>query len=238
MRGDVPASLLFGLEKRGPLTLIETARERLTNESRLLAGTRGQPVKLLNHIDSIAAAFRRPAAREALPWSIAGLWKADLFIGHADSDQWVGTSVKINQEHLEGGRGLRIGIVPTRQGIADNVRRDDRRNLVICPLPHDGAFMEIFYRGWNVVQQFIAAGGQMPAEVNLPMAAERQVARELVARREFPVLDVVGALKPQAQPELLETEGREAVIVGRRENLLDLGTESVLVPMARQPGRG
>lgn len=233
VRGNETASILFGLEKRGALTLIETARDALTSESRLLAGTRGQPAKLLNHIDSIAAAFRRPAARDALPWSISGLWKADLFVGHTDSDQWVGTSVKINLDHLEGGRGLRIGIVPARQGATDAIRLDDRRNLVICPLPYDGAFMEIFYRGWNVVQQFIAADAELPREVNLPFGPERQVARELVTRRDFPVLDVIDALLPQAQPELLETRGQQVEVVGRRDTLLDLGTESVIAPMAR-----
>ena len=174
--GHAPASILFGLEKTGALNLIDTARDRLTGESRLLAGNRGQPAKLKRHIDSIAAAFRRQAARALLPWSIAGLWKADLFLGNTDSDRWVGTTVKINPATLEGARGLRIGIVPAREGRTDVIRRDETRNLVICPLPHDQAFMEVFYQGWGVVQQFIAADATVPREVNLPRQAERQVA--------------------------------------------------------------
>lgn len=231
--GSVPASVLFGLEKRGPLAMIETVRETLTDESRLLAGTRGQPAKLLRHIESVAAAFRRPATRAALPWSISGLWKADLFVGHTDSDRWVGTTVKINQDHLEGAQGLRIGIVPTRQGSSDAVRRDHKRNLVICPLPHDEAFMEVFYRGWSVVQQFIAADARLPKEVALPMPAERQVARELESRRDFPVVDVIAALAALAQPELLETEGRSVEIVKPKPSLLATETEAVVAPMAR-----
>jgi hypothetical protein len=229
--GGIPASILFGLEKGGALTLVDTAKEKLTEESRLLAGVRGQPAKLKRHIDSIAAAFRRSEERANLPWSISGLWKADLFVGHTDADRWVGTTVKINPDHLEGARGLRIGIVPSRQGARDSVRRDDARNLVICPLPHDGAFMEVFYQGWGVVKQFIAADARVPNEVSLPRQAERQVARYLSDRRDFPVIEVLAALGPLEQPELLQTNERDAELVSRRENPVEPETGAVVAPM-------
>lgn len=145
--GSGASSILFGLEKTGALNLINTAKERLTDESSLLAGNRGRPAKLKRHIDSIAAAFRKKDVREALPWSISGLWKADLFVGYTDSDRWVATTVKINPAQLEGAPGLRIGIVPAREGSDDSIRRDEMRNLIVCPLPYDHAFMEIFYEG-------------------------------------------------------------------------------------------
>lgn len=232
--GGSPASILFGAEKAGALNLINTAKERLTQESRLLAGLRGQPAKLKRHIDSLAAAFRRKDVRDALPWSISGTWKADLFLGYTDSDRWVATTVKINPDQLEGARGLRIGIVPAREGKSDLVRRDDSRNLIICPLPHDGAFMEVFYEGWVVVQQFIKADAQLPKEVYLPRPADRQVVRYLQDRREFPVLDVIDALEPLSQPELLETEQRSADLVSRRETAVTIGTGAIVAPMARE----
>lgn len=231
--GNAPASLLFGLEKSGALNLIDTVKERLTEESRLLAGSRGQPAKLKRHIDSIAAAFRRREAGTVLPWSISGLWKADLFVGNTDSDRWVGTTVKINPTQLEGALGLRIGIVPAREGKTDLIRKDDDRNLVICPLPHDQAFMEVFYQGWGVVQQFVAADATVPREVNLPRQAERQVAKYLADRREFPVLEVLGALGPLSQPELLRTEHQDATLVSRRESSPEVETGAVLAPLAR-----
>ncbi len=40
--GQEPGSLLFALEKNGALNLINTVKERLTDESRLLAGNRGR----------------------------------------------------------------------------------------------------------------------------------------------------------------------------------------------------
>lgn len=217
VRGEEPASILFGAEKTGAVQLIDTAKDILTADSTLQYGTRGRPVKLRRHIDGVAAAFRKPAARKQLPQSISGLWKADLFLGFTDSDNWVGTSVKINRSHLERARGLRVGIIPAREGTTDRIEKDDRRNLVVCPLPHDGSFMETFYKGWNVMQQVMAAKGKMPKEVAIPRPPERQVAKNLVDRCKFPVLDVIDALEPLAQPHLMRTEMRAADVELRRE---------------------
>lgn len=229
--GSNGASILFAAEKTGTLRLIETAKELLTEESRLLAGNRGQPAKLRRHIDAVAAAFRKQDLRAQLPYSISGLWKADLFLGCTDSDRWVGTSVKINPSHLEPARGLRVGIVPTLQGKSDRIRMDSSRNLVVCPIPHDQAFMEVFYQGWQIVKQFVAADAKVPKEVALPRPPERQVANFLAERREFPVLDVIDALLPLAQPELLKTEERDAQVIERRE--AESEAQALEAPIAR-----
>ncbi len=233
VQGHDVNSLLFGLEKSGALDLINTVKERLTDQSLLLAGNKGRPAKLKRHIDSIASAFRKREARDALPWSISGLWKADLFVGYTDSDRWVATTVKINGDQLEGARGLRIGIVPSTQGASDLIRRDDGRNLIVCPLPYDGGFMQVFYQGWGVIQQFVEADAQVPREVYLSRPAERQVARYLEERREFPVVDVIDALRPISQPELLRTQERDADLVSRRETKPDVEVGAVVAPMAR-----
>lgn len=230
IRGGDPSSILFGAEKTGAVQLIQTAHDVLTDDSRLLSGARGQPVKLKRHIDSVASAFRRRQLRERLPASINGLWKADLFVGRQGPDQWVGTTVKINPRHLEGARGLRLAIVPSQQGQMDNIRHDDARNLVVVPLPYDGAFMEVFYQGWQIVQQFMNADAQVPREVYLPRPADRQVCRFLEERREFPVLDVLDALRPLAQPDLLETETEVADIYLRRGDESETGL--VIAPVS------
>lgn len=204
--GSVYQSILFGAEKKGASQLIATAKEVLTDDSRLLTGKQSQPPKLKGYLNALAAAFRRPTTRLALPTSINGLWKADLFLGTTDGDRYVGTTVKINQSQLEAANGLRVGIVPSNQGASDRIRKDERKNLIICPLPYDQSFMEIFFSAWGVVQQVMHADAQLPKDVALPIPSHRQVAREIVTRREFPVVDVIEALKPIAQPELLDTE--------------------------------
>lgn len=140
--------------------------------------------------------------------------------------------MKINPDHLESAQGLRIGIVPAREGRSDRVQRDNSRNLVVCPLPYDGAFMEIFYSGWSVVRSFIAADAQLPKEVALPQPASRQVARYLAERRDYPVVDVIDALNSLAQPELLRTSEQPAALVSRREVPVAIETGAVVAPFA------
>lgn len=230
---STPRSILFGLEKTGVQQLIDTAGNVLTDDSRLLYGTRGQPVKLKKHLSSIASAFRKSKPALALPPSIRGLWKADLFVGFPDEERWLATTVKINPSQLEGAAGLRIGIVPTRQGQNDAVKRDEDKNLVICPLRHDQDFMQIFYEGWRVVRAFIAADARLPKEAVLPGPVEREVARMLEARRNFPVIDVIDAIAVFGQPELLKTNEHqvEAQLLSRRQ----ANTDMMIAPLPRGP---
>ena len=55
-------------------------------------------------------------------------------------------------------------IVPASHTETDTPYRDEQRNLVICPILHDGNFMQVFYEGWQVVQAFLAADARMPSE--------------------------------------------------------------------------
>lgn len=224
-------SILFGLEKSGSQQLIATAEQNLTDESTLLYGTAGRPIKLRKRLTDIAGAFRNSRTRLALPYSIRGLWKADLFIGFSDTDRWAATSVKINPAHLEGAPGLRIGIVPTRQGASDAVHKDEARNLVICPLHHDQDFMQTFYEGWRIVQAFIDADAHVPKEVSLPRPAHREVTRILAERRNFPVVDVIDALKAFSQPELLKTEETQAGTLSLKG---ESQTNMFIAPIPRQ----
>ncbi|WP_348826776.1 hypothetical protein [Halomonas sp. RT37] len=202
------SSILFGAEKTGALKIIGDPRQLLTENSRLLTGIRAQPPKLIDHISALTTAFRQQAQRELLPSSISGLWKADLFLGNRDTDKWVGTTVKINRNQLEGAPGLRIGIVPAAHGRGDTITVDSSKNLIVCPLPYDGAFMEIFYCAWRIVQYFLAADAKMPPYQHLPIGSHRNVAQHLYERRNFPVLQVIDSLIPIAQPGLIETQQR------------------------------
>lgn len=203
--GTDTASILFGAEKTGALKLIGNAGHFLTEESRVLTGVQSQPPKLKQYISDLTQAFRKQAYKNQLPSSISGLWKADLFLGNRDSDRWVGTTVKINKSQLEGAPGLRIGIVPSQHGRGDSITFDQHKNLVICPLPYDGAFMEVFYSAWWIVKCFIDADAKVPRPESLPVGAHRMVAQLLEQRRDFPVLDVVQSLISMAQPGLLST---------------------------------
>ena len=228
--GSNVESILFGAEKTGAVQLIDEASKILTDDSRLLTGTQSQPPKLKAYLAKAAKAFRKSGSRDMLPTSIKGLWKADLFVGCTDSDRWVGATVKINPLQLEAATGLRLGIVPARQGSSDLVKVDNDRNLVVCPLPYDGSFMEIFYHGWQIVQQFILADAKIPKEVFLPSPAQRHVAQELFIRREFPIFDVIEALTPMSQPFLLQNQTENMHVDELSQNLTSM-TNTVIAPI-------
>lgn len=231
MPGSNTDSILFGAEKSGALQIIDTAMDVLTDDSRLLTGERQQPLKLKRYVNMLSAAFRRQSDRNRLPQSISGLWKADLFVGNTDSDRWIGATVKINASALEGARGLRLGLVPVQQGKKDNIYRDENKNLIVCPLPYDKSFMETFYTAWVIIQQFIAADAYIPKEVALPTPSHRYVAQLLEERRQFPVLDVLDALAPLSQPELLATHQSDAVLGDTEKNKLDL--TGIVAPLSK-----
>lgn len=217
-----PTSILFGAEKNGAMQLIDSVNEHLTDNSILLPGTKGQPVKLKRHITGVINAFRKPSEREKLPNSINGLWKADLFVGKAEPDKWIGTTVKVNKSQLEAAKGLRMAIIPAKQGKKDNIYMDEVKNLVVCPLPYDRSFTEIFYRGWLVVKYFLNCGAKMPSEAYLPMSADRFVCQYLVERSKFPVKEVLEAMEIVKQPHLLnKTEKEVNVIVTNSESALN-----------------
>jgi hypothetical protein len=92
--------------------------------------------------------------------------------------------------------------------------------------------MELFYTAWGIVQQFIAADAQMPKEVNLPVPADRQTVKELVSRREYPVVDVIESLKPLSQVDLTESSEKTVVanVEKEGENMLN---SAIVAPVAK-----
>jgi hypothetical protein len=198
-------SILFGPEKEGTIPILESVQDALTDDSRVYVGNRGHPAKLRRYIPQIINAFHRAEARNRLPRSISGLWKADLFIGSPTSEKWVGTTVKVQPAALQGAQGLRIGIYP-RQNVTDTPRKDDALNLIRLPLPYDDAFMELFYKSFYLVRAFLRADARVPPEVDLPDAEDRFVTNELQQRAMFATVDVVRVIREMSQDGLLENQ--------------------------------
>jgi hypothetical protein len=228
-KGD-PKSILFAMEKKGAKQLIDTKRELITPDSRVLSGVRGQPIKLERHMNQLAAAFHRPSTRPALPRSIRGLWKADLFLGSSAPDHWVGTTIKINPRALEGAPGLRIAIVPSASGSSDAIRHDGQKNLIICPLPHDFSFMQIFHEGMRIVQALVANDFTMPKDAEIPNPMHREVARIYVERRNFRVSETLEAVFLFAQKGLLETK-TEDLYMTSFDSPINADTTTMLGPL-------
>lgn len=114
-----------------------------------------------------------------------------------------------------------MAIIPSKQGRTDKVTLNDTKNLIICPMPYDQSFVEIFYQGWNIVKFFLNADAQMPKESNLFNSLDRLVCKELVNRRNFPVLDVIEALEVLKQPQLIQTTAIDASIETKSEIIIN-----------------
>jgi len=210
---DGVESILFGAEKSGGIALIETSEDLLDDESRVLSGKIGQPAKLKRQWNTIKKALRDTKAQKRLPSSISGLWKADLFLGSSTQARWVGSTLKLNKKDFQGAPGLRLGIYPeTRAG--EKPSRDNVNNLVLCPLPYDSSFMELFYSSFFIIKQFLLADAKIPKPVALANSADRYVAHLFEERREFTVLDIIEAMYPLGQAGLTD----ESVVGSSSDN--------------------
>jgi hypothetical protein len=230
-QGD-PASILFAIEKEGAKQLVDTKRELITPESRVLSGKRGQPVKLQRYMNQIAAAFRRKGTNLALPQSIRGLWKADLFLGSPEREHWVGTTIKIAPRRLEAAAGLRIAIVPAGSQRSDSVVLDDQKQLVVCPIPHDYSFMQTFHEGMRIMQVLCANDFNAAKPPELPNPQHREVARAYAERRDFTVLEVLDAMGLFAQPHLLQAS-EEQLPSNSFDSLTNATTNTMIGPIPR-----
>ncbi|MCK9418353.1 MAG: hypothetical protein M0R70_03125 [Nitrospirae bacterium] len=227
------SSILFGVEKEGKISLINTSKSLLTDQSRILTGGQNQPPLLKRHINMLAAAFRRPETRIYLPFSISGLWKADLFVGNKDSDRWVGTTVKVHKGALEGAKGLRLGIIGGEHGKSDKISFDESKNLVICPMPYDQSFMEVFYNAWIIIKQLIAADMRMPRSDFLSQSHEKYIAEKVVEKREMKIVDFIQYLDAISQPELLISETE--IVDSTNVDGTGASSSVTVAPIARLP---
>jgi hypothetical protein len=232
------SSILFGPEKDGVIPIIEAVQNSLTNDSVLFVGNKGRPPKLKRYIPKIVRAFRRHEERNKLPRSISGIWRADLFLGNSSSEQWVGTSVKINPGQLQAAQGLRLGIYP-KSNQADCPRFDEQLNLIRLPLPYDRSFMELFYKAFYLVRAFMKADARVPPEISLPDSEDRFVTRELELRRSFPIIQVVEVLRDMSQPNLVtrnEIQDLQAAAqISEADGLVTEGIATQSLPISITP---
>lgn len=210
IRGDAPSSLFFGVEKQGTIGLIRSREGDYTDDSLVLSDRHGRFANLRKFVDRVAIEFGKRNVTDRLSSSINGLWQGRLFVGQPCTDQWVATIVKIDPLQRDGSEALRLAIVPSQHESADRIALIEDKNLMVVPLPYDGSFMQTFYRGWQIVVQFIAADATVPGEASLVKSEDRQIARFLSHRRNLPVSEVLESLQQLAQPMLFETQ-RETV---------------------------
>lgn len=193
-------SILFGAEKQGGASIIETAKNALTDQSKILVGKKARPAHLKRYLDDLVKANNSRIHAQLLPRSIRGIWKADLFLGSPLSDHWVATTLKTNRRDVEHAPGLRIALYPEERQ-KEGLRQDE--NLIYCPLPYSGDFMQLFGASFQIIKQIVAARGKQPSRIALVYEDDQTVAKWLTDRAHFPLFGILEAIEPIKQPSLL-----------------------------------
>jgi hypothetical protein len=204
-----PTSLLFGQERARYLGFTEAIVTDAGADALLIPGLRGRPFKFGPHV---ATAARGQQAELFLPDRVKKIWKTDLFIAGVDSNRHFATTVKSNIAALEGGRGLRLAIVPESPGgNPAGVRFDADKQLWIVSLADPNGFMGLFDDAYRAVARAIATMGKHdkgPYYATKPSAKGVRLQEQLEKFESAAVVEVEGALNEAAQQNLISTEQR------------------------------
>lgn len=205
MDGSNPSSLLFGHERAKYLGFLEAVIQTAGEEATLLPDSRGHPYAFGPWI---ALAARGREAEPRLTERIRQIWKTDLFLTDRDATKYIAATIKSNHKQLEGGRGLRIGIVPEAKDLPPGIHR--RENLWIVSLPDPNGFMGLFNDAYAAVAQAVCTLGKhdRPPYFLKPSAKAQRVQDQLEKYPTARAVDIVGALDEAAQQDLIDVRQR------------------------------
>ncbi len=198
-----PSSVLFGHERAQYLGFLDAVIETAGHEAVLLPDGRGHPYAFGPWV-SVAA--RGVAAEPELTERIKQIWKTDLFLTDREAHRYIAATIKSNHKMLEGGRGLRIGIVPEAKDYPQGIRWNGSLWVLVLPDPH--GFMGLFNDAYSAVAQAICTLGKhdRPPYFLKPSATAERVQTQLEKYPTARVVDIEAALDEAAQQDLLDVE--------------------------------
>lgn len=120
--------------------------------------------------------------------------------------------MKSNYGQLEGGRGLRIGIVPesTDFGNHAGVRFDQKHGLWVVSLADPNGFMGLFNDAYHAVARAICTLGKhlAPPYFVKPSVPAQRLQQQLEKHEDAKVLEIEAALNDAAQQDLVTSAHR------------------------------
>ena len=204
IKDSQPMSLLFGHERAKYLGFLEAVVQDAGDDAYLLPEGRGRPFQFGPWV---ATAAQEYLAEPHLPSRIKKIWKTDLFISTVDNPRHMAATVKSNIEQLEGGSGLRLGIVPesTKYGNSAGVRYDSSKGLWIVSLADPNGFMGLFNDAYHAVARAICKLGKQPVPPYYikPSAKAQRVQEQIEKYPDATVLEIEHALDAAAQQDLV-----------------------------------
>lgn len=209
VRDSEPSSLLFGQERAKYLGFLDAVVDVAGTDSYLLPQGSGKPFRFGPWV-SIAA--RGHTAEILLNDRIKKIWKTDIFLSSADDPRHFAATIKSNFAQLEGGQGLRIGIVPesTHAGNVSGVRFNQKHGLWLVTLADPDGFMGLFNDAYHAVARAICTLGKQdpPPYFIQPSAKARRVQEQLEKYPDARAIEIEDALNDAAQQDLVNNAHR------------------------------
>ncbi len=153
-------------------------------------------------------AARGQRAEAQLAARISKVWKTDLFLSDEARHRHVAATIKSNWHQLEGGPGLRLGIVPEAKDLPAGIRR--RSDLWLAVLPDPNGFMGLFNDAYQGVAEAVFTLGKHDrgSYFYKPTPQGQRLQEQLEKYGNAKVLDVEYALNEAAQQDLVGVETR------------------------------
>lgn len=202
-----PTSLMFGQERAKYLGFLDAVVDEAGEDSYLLPQGKGKP---FNFGPWVSVAAQGYTAEALLNERIKQVWKTDLFLSAEGDKKHLAATVKSNYAQLEGGKGLRIGIVPesTHFNNAAGVKFDDKHGLWVVSLSDPNGFMGIFNDAYHAVARAICTLGkqQQPPYFIKPSAKAQKVQEQIEKYPDAKALEIEDALNDAAQQNLVSAK--------------------------------
>jgi len=204
LKDDLPTSLMFGQERAKYLGFLDAVVDEAGEDSYLLPEGKGRPF----HFGPwVSVAAQGHTAEEQLNERIKKIWKTDLFLSTVDGKKHLAATVKSNFQQLEGGRGLRIGIVPesthteNRSGVSFNAKH----GLWVVSLEDPDGFMGLFNDAYHAVARAICTLGKLtvPPYYIKPSAKAQKIQEQLEKYPDAKAYEIEAALNDAAQQNLV-----------------------------------
>ncbi|MCG6118665.1 MAG: hypothetical protein MEQ07_10820 [Aquimonas sp.] len=213
VKDAAPNSLLFGQERAKYLGFMDAVVDEAGNNSYLLPQGSGKPFRFGPWV-SVAA--QGHTAEHLLNERIKKIWKTDIFLSAEGDPRYFAATVKSNFAQLEGGQGLRIGIVPesTHAGNRSGVRYSQEHGLWLVTLADPNGFMGLFNDAYHAVARAICTLGKQPQPPYfVKPSAKAQIIQEQIEK--YPTalaVEIEDALNEAAQQDLV-TQSHKLVSV-------------------------
>lgn len=209
VRDSAPMSLMFGYERAKYLGFLDAVIDGAGSDAYLLPEGRGRPFDFRPWVSRAAQGH---LSERYLPGRIKKLWKTDLFVSAESDPRYFAATIKSNYAQIEGGSGLRIGIVPESPNHTNRagVRYNSASGLWIVSLADPDGFMGLYNDAYNAVVRAMCTLGKQdpPPYFTKPSAKAQSVQGQLEKYPDALALEIESALDDAAQQDLVTSTHR------------------------------